>query len=100
MAPRSCRLARLVFRTHALRRMFQRRITVGDVREVVERGETIEDRPADRPYPSQLMLGRVGGRPLHVVVAEDPDAGETIVVTVYEPDPGQWRPGFKKRRKS
>jgi hypothetical protein len=79
--------------------MFQRRIGVADVREVVERGETIEDRPDDLPYPSRLVLGFVDGRPLHVVVAEDVAASVAIVVTVYEPDPAQWRPGFKRRRK-
>jgi hypothetical protein len=24
--------------------------------------------------------------------------GHTIVVTVYEPDPEQWEPGFQRRR--
>ncbi len=79
--------------------MFQRRIGVADVREVVERGETIEGRPDDLPYPSRLVLGFVEGRPLHVVVAEDVGASVAIVVTVYEPDRALWRPGFKRRRK-
>lgn len=58
----------------------------------------IEDRPDDVPYPSRLLLGYADGRPLHVVVAEDA-AATTIVVTVYEPEPSLWRPGFKRRRK-
>jgi len=40
---------RLVFRVHALRRMFQRRISEADVREVLATGETIEAYPADTP---------------------------------------------------
>jgi hypothetical protein len=51
------------------------------------------------PYPSRLLLGFVGGRALHVVVADSADDGETIVVTVYEPDPALWRPGFRRRRR-
>jgi Domain of unknown function (DUF4258) len=47
---------RLVFRAHALRRMFERRISVDDVRDVVTKGETIEEYPYDTPYSSRLML--------------------------------------------
>ena len=90
---------RLLFRAHAIQRMFQRRIGVAAVREVVERGETIEDRPDDLPYPSRLVPGSEDGRPLHVVVAGDAAASVAIVVTVYEPDRAIWRPGFKRRRK-
>ena len=90
---------RLVFRAHAIRRMFQRRIGVAEVRAIVEQGEVIEDRPDDVPYPSRLLLGVLHGRALHVVAAEDAAAATTIVVTVYEPDPLLWRPGFKRRRK-
>ncbi len=89
----------LVFRAHAIRRMFQRRVGVADIRAIVERGEVIEDRPDDLPHPSRLLLGAVHGRALHVVVAENAADATTIVVTVYEPDPTLWRPGFKRRRK-
>jgi hypothetical protein len=52
------------------------------VRAIVERGEVIEDRPGDLPYPSRLLLGHSHGRPLHVVVAENAADATTIVVTV------------------
>ena len=89
---------RLVFRVHALRRMFQRQIGVEDVRRVLTTGETIEDYPEDTPYPSRLMLGWCGTRPLHVVAADNTDADETIVITVYEPDAAQWESNFKRRK--
>jgi len=38
---------RLVFRVHAIQRMFERRIMEEDVRDVVESGETIEHYPED-----------------------------------------------------
>ena len=77
--------------------MFQRSVGVAAVREIVETGEVIDDRPNDLPYPSRLLLGFANGRPLHVVVADTPAA--TVVITVYEPNRTLWRPGFKRRRK-
>ena len=89
---------RLVFRVHALRRMFETQIGVEDVRRVLTTGETIEDYPEDTPYPSRLMLGWCGTRPLHVVAADNAEADETIVITVYEPDAAQWESNFKRRK--
>lgn len=89
----------LVFRVHAIKRMFQRRISEDDVRHVLETGETIETYPDDTPYPSQLILGWWNARPLHVVVAENVETRETIVITAYEPDPEEWEPGFKRRKR-
>ncbi|MDO8689959.1 MAG: DUF4258 domain-containing protein [Dehalococcoidia bacterium] len=88
----------LVFRTHAIRRMFQRGISREDVRHVLSTGETIEEYPDDAPYPSRLLLGWRGSRPLHVVVADNVEVGEAIVVTVYEPDSGQWNAGFRRKK--
>lgn len=79
--------------------MFARRITPAEVRSVIEQGETIARYPDDVPYPSRLLLGSVGGRALHVVVADNAVNDETVVVTVYEPDPALWQPGFRRRRR-
>lgn len=89
---------RLVFRVHAVQRMFERGVTVDDVRLVLTTGETIEDYPDDTPYPSRLVLGWTALRPLHVVVAANTPAQEIIVITVYEPDPNRWEGDFKRRR--
>ena len=89
---------RLVFRVHAIERMFERRITEEDVREVVGKGETIEHYPEDSPYPSRLILGWQGSRPIHVVVADQKEENELIVITVYEPDPALWQPDFRRRK--
>jgi hypothetical protein len=88
----------LVFRVHAIQRMFQRRISEDDVRRVLTTGEIIENYPDDTPYPSELILGWCGSRPIHIVIANNADARESIVVTVYEPDPDQWEPGFRRRK--
>ena len=88
---------RVIFRLHALRRMFQRQVDVDDVLHVLKTGEVIEDYPDDTPYPSCLMIGWSGDRPLHVVAAHNQEDGEMIVITVYEPDPGKW--DFELRRR-
>ena len=88
---------KLIFRKHALQRMFQRSIRVEDVHAVLSGGKSIIDYPDDTPYPSRLMLGWRGERPIHVVAADTPES-ETIVITVYEPDPALWEPGFERKK--
>jgi Domain of unknown function (DUF4258) len=85
----------LIFTTHALRRMRLHRILV---REALRAPVLVEDYPEDGSYPSRLILGWVSNRPIHLVVTDQPVEGHTIVVTVYEPDPEQWEPGFQRRR--
>jgi hypothetical protein len=78
--------------------MVQREISADDVRSVVEQGKEIEGYPSDFPYPSRLLLGWRWSRPMHVVAADNATDNETIIVTVYEPDPDLWEPGFEKRK--
>ncbi len=89
----------LLFRVHALQRMFERGISEADVRQVLDMGRTIESYPDDTPYPSRLMLGWRGSRPIHVVAADNSAQQETIIITVYEPDLTKWEPGFDKRKR-
>lgn len=91
-------MPRLVFRVHAIQRMFQRRISMEDVKHVLATGETIEEYPDDAPYPSRLIAGRRGGRPLHVVIADNKESNEGIVVTAYEPGTDEWERNFKRRK--
>jgi hypothetical protein len=90
----------LIFRIHAIERMFHRGISKDDVRSVLEKGQVIEEYPEDQPYPSRLILGWRGTRPLHVVASNDSNTHETIIITVYEPDPAKWEAGFSRRRKA
>lgn len=78
--------------------MFERKIAVGSVSHAVRSGETIEDYSAEMAQPGRLILGFQGKRPLHVVVSEDPKAGEITVITVYIPDLDRWDRQFKSRR--
>jgi hypothetical protein len=86
----------LIYRVHAVQRMVERDVYEEDVALVIETGKIVEDYPADRPYPSCLRVGWIGSRPIHVVTATTDR--EIIVITVYEPDPAKWEPGFEKRK--
>lgn len=78
--------------------MFQYSVSADEVRQILLAGEVIQQYPEDRPYPSRLVLGWHGSRPIHVVAAYNVDDRETIVITVYEPDPDQWEPDFRRKR--
>jgi hypothetical protein len=57
---------------HGLERMFEREVSPSAVLRVVNEGEVIASYPEDLPFPSALLLGFDGARPLHVLVARDP----------------------------
>ena len=78
--------------------MFQRGVSIDDVRSIVFSGEVIEAYPEDTPYASRLILGFSGTRPLHIVAADNNADNETIIITVYEPDPALWNSDFKRRK--
>jgi len=88
----------LIFRQHAIKRMFERSITVDEIETTLAEGSVIEDYPTDTPYPSALWLGFPDSRPLHVVVADS--AAERIIITVYEPNPALWESDWKTRSKT
>ena len=88
----------LTFRIHALRQMFQRRISDSDIRKLIGLGTIIEEYPDDVPYPSFLISGIVNSRPLHVVMAYNNVDREAIVITAYEPDPDSWSDNYSRRR--
>jgi hypothetical protein len=51
--------------------MFQRNISEKDMRSILTKGEIIEEYADDTPYPSRLILGWIGGRPIHIVAADN-----------------------------
>ena len=82
---------------HALDQSILRRISTREIEEAVENGEIIEDYPADKYGPSCLILGfTTDRRPLHVQCTY-PRRNPVKVITLYQPDPGQWIE-FRRRR--
>jgi hypothetical protein len=89
---------RIIFRVHALRQMFNRRIGDDDVKDVIKSGRIIEEYPDDIPYPSYLLNAIIRGRPLHVVVAYNKKEGVVIVITAYEPEIDRWEDNYTRRK--
>ena len=89
---------KVLFRVHAVQRMFERNVSAKKVSQVVQSGETIEDYSAEMPEPSRLILGFQGKRPFHVVTSENPETNEITIITVYIPNPDKWNKDFKGRR--
>ena len=91
---------RVLFLPHAIRQMSRpdRMIGTREVREVITKGELIEDYPDDPRGHSCLLLGYVEDRPVHVVCSPKDDF--LAIITAYVPDPDQWTRDYRKRRPS
>jgi hypothetical protein len=89
---------KIIYRIHAIERMFERGIGIKEVRAAMETGENIEVYADATEYPARLVLARKGRRPLHVVAADNIATDEIIVITSYRPDPNRWTEDFKRRR--
>ena len=90
---------KVLFLPHALRQMNrpERMIGTGEIRNVIEQGEIIEDYPQDARGHSCLMLGRGEmSRPIHIVCAHKEDY--LAIITAYIPGETEWADNFKIRR--
>jgi hypothetical protein len=96
---RECVLeGRVLWTYHVNMRMAVRSIASVDVVAAGVGFELLEAYPTERAMPCYLVLGQSDG-PLHVVFAID-RAGDTVrVVTAYRPDPEEWSPDFRQRRR-
>lgn len=95
----ACSEGDIIWRKHTLEKMIVRGISRGEVLEVLENGEVIRTYDYDKPFPSVLMLGFPGSRPIHVVVSFDENVKSVFVITVYEPDLTIFEPDFKTKKK-
>lgn len=62
--------------------------------------ELVELYPDDKYLPSYLVLARHSGEAFHVLFAVDVQGDNVRVVTAYRPDPAEWQPDLKARRRS
>ena len=88
----------LIFSSHAVRRMFARRISESDVKIAIDRGTIIESYPADTPFASYLLLDFIDAYPIHVVYSIDESTNIIYVITAYNPDPAIWENNFSVRK--
>ena len=89
---------KVIYQRHAVERIAQRGMSEEDVMHILLTGEAIQVYPDDTPFPSELLLGWLYRRPLHIVVATDTTQQRKIVITVYEPNPDQWEADFKRKK--
>lgn len=89
---------KLIYRQHAIKRMYERRISEVEILSALENGQVIESYPNDTPHPSVLLLGMAGTKAVHVVYADNKDENERIIITVYEPDTAIWYEDMRTRR--
>ena len=78
-------------------------LSLRGIYESLRNGRIIEDYPADRPYPSCLVLGYcqsgMQAEPVHSVWAYNQGSGFCVLVTVYRPDPARWYEDYETRRR-
>lgn len=86
------------FSRHAFERMFQRSIDPDAVAKIIADGEVIAAYPDDQPFPSVLILGYCGDRPVHAVIARETETSNCHLITIYWPNPAIWDEVFKRRR--
>ena len=89
---------KIIFRVHAVQRMFERSISVLRVTQAVRTGKIIEDYSTEMPEPSWLIGDVRGKRPVHVVISKNRNANEILIITAYFPDPGKWNKDLTSRR--
>ena len=90
---------KILFLPHAVRQMsrLDRMITTDDIRNVLMKGEIVEDYPEDVRGHSCLILGTDNtGRAIHVVCSPKDDY--VAIITAYLPDPRQWQSDFRQRK--
>jgi len=91
---------RIIYTLHAVDEMNAEDevISTQEARQVIFRGEIIEDYPEDKRGHSSLLFGvSKTKRPIHVLCA--PKEEYLAVVTAYVPSLDKWESDFKTRRK-
>lgn len=94
----SVREQRIEWRKHVLQKLAERGLAQIAVLDVLLTGERIRDYAEDRPFPSTLFLGYVGGKPIHVVAAYDETNRRAFIITAYEPSLEIFEPDYRTKR--
>ncbi len=88
----------VVWRHHSKIRMGQRNFIGREVKTAILNGDIIERYENDKPFPSFLIFGMIGKRPVHVVAAYDESEEMVYIVSLYEPNIEQFKDDYKTRR--
>lgn len=93
------KLKKVEFQKHALKRLIDEDLSIEAVLQTILAGEVIKEYIEDRPYPSVLILGYWGERPVHIVCAFNEHENKVHIITNYQPTHEYYEPDFKTRRK-
>jgi uncharacterized protein DUF4258 len=97
---RSIAKNKILYLPHAIRQMAkpERMISVQEIRQIIDKGEVIEDYPEDARGRSCLLLGSGEmDRPIHIVCSPKDDY--LAVITAYLPVSQEWSLDFRERKK-
>ncbi|MBM4297521.1 MAG: DUF4258 domain-containing protein [Deltaproteobacteria bacterium] len=98
---RECiRGGRILWSYHVNMRLGQRFIARETIIQAADSYEIVEEYPADKYFPSYLLLGRQGENAFHVLFGTDVDDQNVRIVTAYYPSPEEWEADLKTRRRS
>ena len=83
---------------HAVDQSILRKIQIQEIKEAIETGQIIEDYPNDKYGPSCLINGITQtNRPIHIQCTY-PSRPLIKIITLYQPDPNQWKNNFTQRK--
>jgi hypothetical protein len=94
------RRGRILWTYHVRMRLRGRHIPREAIIRAPESYRLVEPYPDDKYLPSYLVLARRGQDVLHVLFATDVAAEQVRVVTAYRPDPDDWEPDMRTRRRA
>lgn len=93
------RRGRIFWTYHVNMRLAGRFIPREAILASVDTYELVEAYPDDKYLPSYLLLARHGSEAFHMLFAADVEGDNVRVVTSYHPDPQEWQPDMKTRRR-
>ena len=86
------------YTVHGTRQRIERRLSREEIEDAILSGEIVEDYPEHHYGPCCLILGRTsGGKALHMVCS---CRSVVDIITVYEPDPAEWEPDLRTRKRT
>lgn len=89
----------LLWTYHVQMRLEGRSISRTAILESVETYEVIESYPEDKYLPSYLVFSQHSGEVMHILFATDVIGRNVRLVTAYKPDPAEWEPDLRTRRR-
>ncbi|HEX7184630.1 MAG TPA: DUF4258 domain-containing protein [Thermoanaerobaculia bacterium] len=90
---------RILWTYHVNMRLEKRFISRAEILDAADTYEVIEAYPEDKYLPSYLVFGRGVAGSFHVLFAADVAGNNVRVITAYRPDPKDWEPDLRTRRK-